>query len=178
VVTFPTLCFHEQDLVIHGNGWATLNYWRACVALAPRPNAAPIGLPLGAMLVAYITQSANGGSPNGGWPLRCFYLSCLGPSDGGLKAPWASTPGYLDGVDYPGKDDGGTLVLPSSVTPRAPHCERPTDFRRINARGEIENRLAARLSEAKKSWQRYADAHGFVLPPDHREQFDGDRIPF
>jgi hypothetical protein len=84
----------------------------------------------------------------------------------------------LDGVDYPGKHDGGTLVVPSSVTPRLPHCEQPTDFRRNSVRGVIEIQIAHLLAENKKQWQRYADAHGFTLPPDHREQFDGDRFPF
>jgi hypothetical protein len=166
VVTFPTLCFHEQNLVIHGNGWGCLNYWRAGVGLAPRPDAAPIfGLPHGATIVAYITQAITGGHHPRGYPLRCFYLSCLGPD------------GYIDGLDYPGKDDQGILVRPDSVMPRVPQCERPMDFQRRSRRGQIELRLAAMLRESKKAWQQYADSHGFVLPPDHREVFS-DRIPF
>ena len=169
MVTFPTLCFREQNLVIQGGdaaGLACINYWRAGVALAPSGNSAPIGLPLGTVLVAYITQDPTcGGHRPHGWPLRCFYLSCLGPD------------GYLDGIDYPGKSDQGILVRPDSVTPRVPHCERPIDFQRRSRRGTIEIRLAAMLREAKKGWQQYADAHGFTLPADHREVFS-DRIPF
>src|SRR5262245_24702131 len=127
MLTFPSLCFHEQNLVIRGDGWATLNYWRAGVAFAPRPDSdLVIGLPHGAFVVAHITQGIQGGCYPRGYPIRCFYLSCLGPD------------GYIDGVDYPGKGDGGNLVVPSSVTPRVPQCERPTEFRRWPQRGLIE----------------------------------------
>ena len=177
MVVYPSLCFHETNLVICRDGAACLSYWRAGVALSHRPDVAPIA-PLGTMIVAWISQSGGGHRPCGGWPLRIFYLSCLGPSSGGLKVPWASKTGHLEGVDYPGKDDDGMLVVPSSVTPRVPHCEQATDFRRDSRRGVIEIQFANLLAEHKKAWQRYADAHGFTLPPDHREVFDGDKIPF
>jgi hypothetical protein len=95
-----------------------------------------------------------------------MYLSAIGPD------------GYIDGIDYPGKGEGGTLVVPSSVVPGIPHAERPVNFRRNPHAKHIENRLSSWLEGSKRGWQQYADAHGFVLPPDHREQFDGDRIPY
>jgi hypothetical protein len=76
MVVYPSLCFHEQSLVICYDGAACLNYWRAGVALSHRPDAAPI-TPLGTLLVAYITQGGGSYRP-GGWPMRIFYLSCLG----------------------------------------------------------------------------------------------------
>jgi hypothetical protein len=58
--------------------------------------------------------------------------------------------------------------------------ERATDFRlRVDGpRLTIRNNLTGFLAGHKQHWQRYADQHGFVLPPDHRETFDGDKIPF
>jgi hypothetical protein len=161
---YPSLCFKEQNLVWTFDGVGVLNFARLGVCLSHRPDAPPIP-PLGCLVIGYITRADSQGVA-GRYPMRTLYLSALGPD------------GYIDGIDYPGKHDGGTLVRPDSVLPGVPHAERPTTFRRNPHVKHITNRLAARLAEHKKAWQRYADAHGFVLPPDHREQLDGNHIPF
>jgi hypothetical protein len=162
VVVYPSLCFHETNLAICYEGAACMNFWRAGLALSHRPDAMPLA-PLGCVIVAWISQRTGGGYRH---PLRIFYLSCLRP-DG------------IDGFDYPGKDDHGTLVDPSSVVPGVPHCERATDFRRRvdGPRLTRRNTLSSYLAGHKQHWQRYAEQHGFVLP-DHRETWDGSRIPF
>ncbi len=159
MVVYPSLVPSESKLVIPYDGVATLNYWRAGVAVASKPDICPPA-PLGALIVAYITQDARGALSR--YPMRIFYLSCL--------REW-------DGIDAPEPGDDATLVHPASVAPGIVRCELPIKFGRNPHAAHIENHIAHLLAEHRKRWQRYADAHGFILP-DHREQFDGERIPF
>jgi hypothetical protein len=114
--------------------------------------------------MAYVRRDDPQAIP-GREPMRTFYISCLGPD------------GYIDGIDYPGK--GQNIVAPASVVPRVAHCDYPTDFRRHpgDQYALIQNRIKGFLADHKKKWQRASEDHGFVLP-DHRDYWDGDRIPF
>jgi hypothetical protein len=160
MLVYPSVCENEAELCLLHDGAATLDYWRCGVYVCVGNHAPPA--PIGAMLVAWIRPKASGGFRT---PARIFYLNCFGPPD------------HLDGIDNPG-DDGGCLVDPASVIPGQPHCEPPKQFGRRSPRGPIEARFQFLLANRRKEWETYAERHGFTLPTDHREQWNGDHIPF
>jgi hypothetical protein len=162
MLVYPSICENEGNLILLHEGAGILDYWRSAVGVCVGHHA-PLA-PIGGLLVAWIKPKASGGFRH---PARIFYLNCLGPE------------AHLDGVDFPGADDHGTLVDPGSITPGKPECEPPKQFGRRSPRGPVEIRFAWLLADCKRQWQRYANAHGFTLPTTHKEQEqDADYIRF